>query len=75
MVSVWSNLANGEPHFTLGQVASNDTIMIFAFAPIGAFLPGLSAIIVPWETPVLSGFGVGSMRQGSGCPIIPISVC
>ena len=54
MVFVWSNLTRGEPHFTLSQVALNDTIMVFAFAPIVAFLLGLSAITVPWATLVLS---------------------
>ncbi|TNE57692.1 MAG: ACR3 family arsenite efflux transporter [Alphaproteobacteria bacterium] len=54
MVFVWSNLSDGEPHFTLSQVALNDVIMIFAFAPIVAFLLGLSAITVPWETLFLS---------------------
>ena len=54
MVFVWSNLSGGEPHFTLSQVALNDTIMIFAFAPIVALLLGLSSIIVPWETLILS---------------------
>ncbi|MEZ5849371.1 MAG: ACR3 family arsenite efflux transporter [Hyphomicrobiaceae bacterium] len=54
MVFVWSNLSDGEPHFTLSQVALNDVIMVFAFAPIVALLLGLSAITVPWETLVLS---------------------
>ncbi|MGE3067245.1 MAG: ACR3 family arsenite efflux transporter [Hyphomicrobiaceae bacterium] len=54
MVFVWSNLADGEPHFTLSQVALNDVIMVFAFAPIVALLLGLSAITVPWETLLLS---------------------
>jgi len=54
MVFVWSNLSDGEPHFTLSQVALNDTIMVFAFAPIVAFLLGLSAITVPWQTLALS---------------------
>ncbi|MDQ0471539.1 ACR3 family arsenite efflux transporter [Labrys wisconsinensis] len=54
MVFVWSNLTRGEPHFTLSQVALNDTIMVFAFAPIVGLLLGLSAIIVPWDTLVLS---------------------
>ena len=54
MVFVWSNLTRGEPHFTLSQVALNDTIMVFAFAPIVGFLLGLSAITVPWDTLVLS---------------------
>jgi len=54
MVFVWSNLCDGEPHFTLSQVAVNDLIMIFAFAPIVGLLLGLSAITVPWETLFLS---------------------
>jgi ACR3 family arsenite transporter len=55
MVFVWSNLSGGEPNFTLSQVALNDTIMVFAFAPIVGLLLGLSAIVVPWDTLVLSG--------------------
>ncbi|MBL8906648.1 MAG: ACR3 family arsenite efflux transporter [Rhizobiales bacterium] len=54
MVFVWSNLSNGEPHFTLSQVALNDVIMVVAFAPIVGLLLGLSAIVVPWETLLLS---------------------
>jgi arsenite transporter len=54
MVFVWSHLTRGEPHFTLSQVALNDAIMIVAFAPIVALLLGLSAIIVPWATLLLS---------------------
>ena len=54
MVFVWSNLSGGEPHFTLSQVAVNDTIMVFAFAPIVALLLGLSAITVPWQTLLIS---------------------
>jgi ACR3 family arsenite transporter len=54
MVFVWSNLCDGEPNFTLTQVALNDTIMVFAFAPIVGLLLGLSAISVPWETLLLS---------------------
>ncbi len=50
MVFVWSRLSNGDPYFTLSQVALNDTIMVFAFAPIVALLLGLSAITVPWAT-------------------------
>jgi ACR3 family arsenite transporter len=50
MVFVWSRLTGGEPLFTLTQVALNDTIMIFAFAPLVALLLGLSAIVVPWAT-------------------------
>jgi ACR3 family arsenite transporter len=54
MVFVWSNLCDGEPHFTLSQVALNDVIMVIAFAPIVALLLGLSAITVPWQTLLLS---------------------
>lgn len=54
MVFVWSNLTDGEPNFTLSQVALNDTIMVVAFAPLVALLLGLSAITVPWETLLLS---------------------
>src|SRR3954470_22808250 len=54
MVFVWSNLTDGDPNFTLSQVALNDTIMVFAFAPIVGLLLGLSAIVVPWQTLFLS---------------------
>lgn len=54
MVFVWSNLSDGEPDFTLTQVALNDTIMVFAFAPIVGLLLGISAITVPWETLLIS---------------------
>jgi ACR3 family arsenite transporter len=54
MVFVWSRLSNGDPLFTLSQVALNDLIMVFAFAPIVGLLLGLSAIAVPWNTLVLS---------------------
>ena len=54
MVFVWSRLTGGHPLFTLSQVALNDTIMVFAFAPIVALLLGLSAITVPWATLVTS---------------------
>ncbi|MFO1341469.1 MAG: ACR3 family arsenite efflux transporter [Burkholderiaceae bacterium] len=50
MVFVWSRLTHGHPLFTLSQVALNDTIMVFAFAPIVALLLGLSSITVPWDT-------------------------
>jgi len=50
MVFVWSKLCNGDPYFTLSQVALNDAIMIFAFAPIVALLLGISSITVPWGT-------------------------
>ena len=50
MVFVWSRLTNGDPLFTLSQVALNDSIMVLAFAPLVAFLLGISAITVPWTT-------------------------
>jgi ACR3 family arsenite transporter len=54
MVFVWSRLTGGDPAFTLSQVALNDTIMVFAFAPIVGLLLGLSAIAVPWDTLLIS---------------------
>ena len=54
MVFVWSRLTDGDPIFTLSQVALNDTIMVFAFAPMVALLLGLSAIVVPWSTLITS---------------------
>ncbi len=54
MVFVWSRLVNGEPLFTLSQVALNDTVMVFAFAPIVGLLLGLSSIVVPWSTLIVS---------------------
>jgi ACR3 family arsenite transporter len=54
MVFVWSNLSDGDPNFTLSQVALNDAIMIVAFAPLVALLLGLSSIVIPWETLFLS---------------------
>ena len=54
MVFVWSQLVRGEANFTLTQVALNDTIMVFAFAPIVALLLGVAAIAVPWTTLLLS---------------------
>lgn len=54
MVFVWSQLVRGEANFTLTQVALNDTIMVFAFAPIVALLLGVAAIHVPWATLLLS---------------------
>src|SRR5512137_1537633 len=50
MVFVWSRLTNGDPYFTLSQVALNDLIMVFAFAPIVALLLGVASITVPWDT-------------------------
>lgn len=54
MVFVWSNLCNGNANFTLTQVAVNDVVMVFAFAPIVALLLGVSSIPVPWDTLILS---------------------
>lgn len=54
MVFVWSRLTGGDPLFTLSQVALNDSIMVLAFAPLVAFLLGMSAIIVPWDTLLIS---------------------
>jgi ACR3 family arsenite transporter len=54
MVFVWSRLTQGDPYFTLSQVALNDAIMVIAFAPIVALLLGLSSIVVPWETLLVS---------------------
>lgn len=54
MVFVWSNLCEGDPQFTLSQVALNDLIMVIAFAPIVALLLGISSITVPWSTLLLS---------------------
>jgi len=54
MVFVWSQLTKGDPNYTLVQVAINDIIMVFAFAPIAAFLLGVSDIGVPWETLLIS---------------------
>ena len=54
MVFVWSQLTRGDPYFTLGQVALNDAIMVVAFGPIVALLLGLSSIVVPWDTLLVS---------------------
>jgi ACR3 family arsenite transporter len=54
MVFVWSNLVKGDPYFTLSQVALNDAIMIFAFAPLVGLLLGMSSIVVPWATLLMS---------------------
>lgn len=54
MVFVWSNLCDGEPNYTLSQVALNDVIMVFAFAPLVGLLLGVASITVPWETLLLS---------------------
>ncbi len=54
MVFVWSQLVNGDANYTLVQVSINDIIMVVAFAPIAAFLLGITNIVVPWETLLLS---------------------
>jgi arsenite transporter len=54
MVFVWSNLCEGEPHYTLSQVALNDVIMVFLFAPLVGLLLGVASITVPWGTLLLS---------------------
>jgi ACR3 family arsenite transporter len=54
MVFVWSRLTNGDPLFTLSQVALNDSVMVVAFAPLVGFLLGISAITVPWDTLITS---------------------
>ncbi|MFA7430053.1 MAG: ACR3 family arsenite efflux transporter [Rhodospirillaceae bacterium] len=54
MVFVWSHLTKGDPNYTLVQVSLNDIIMVFAFAPLVAFLLGVTDIAVPWETLLLS---------------------
>jgi arsenite transporter len=54
MVFVWSNLCDGEPNFTLSQVALNDVIMVFAFAPLVGLLLGVASITVPWDTLMIS---------------------
>jgi ACR3 family arsenite transporter len=54
MVFVWSNLCEGEPHYTLSQVALNDVLMIFLFAPLVGLLLGVASISVPWSTLLLS---------------------
>ena len=54
MVFVWSQLVKGDANYTLVQVSVNDLIMVFAFAPIAAFLLGVTNIIVPWQTLLLS---------------------
>jgi ACR3 family arsenite transporter len=54
MVFVWSNLCDGEPNYTLSQVALNDLIMVFAFAPLVALLLGVASVTVPWDTLLMS---------------------
>ena len=66
MVFVWSQLVDGDANYTLVQVSVNDIIMIFAFAPIAAFLLGVANIVVPWETLVLSVFLYVLIPLGAG---------
>ena len=66
MVFVWSQLTEGDPNYTLVQVSVNDIIMVFAFAPIAAFLLGVSDIDVPWETLLLSVVLVRGFAAVSG---------
>lgn len=54
MVFVWSNLCDGDPVYTLSQVALNDVLMVFLFAPLVALLLGVAAVVVPWDTLLLS---------------------
>ncbi len=67
MVFVWSRLTGGDPLFTLSQVALNDSIMVLAFAPLVAFLLGVSAITVPWDTLLDLGGAVHRDPRGH-CP-------
>ena len=60
MVFVWCQMTRGDPNYTLVQVSVNDIIMVFAFAPIVALLLGVTDIVVPWETLLLS---VGALRR------------
>lgn len=77
MVFVWSQLVHGDANYTLVQVSINDIIMVFAFAPITAFLLGITDIVVPWETlllsvalyviiPLAAGYMTRKMLDGSG---------
>lgn len=77
MVFVWSQLVRGDANYTLVQVSINDIIMVFAFAPIAAFLLGVTDIIVPWETlllsvvlyvviPLAAGYITRKLLDGSG---------
>ena len=77
MVFVWSQLVRGDANYTLVQVSINDIIMVFAFAPIAAFLLGVTDIVVPWETlllsvvlyvviPLVAGYITRKILDGSG---------
>ena len=86
MVFVWSQLTEGDPNYTLVQVSVNDIIMVFAFAPLAAFLLGVSNIQVPWETllfsvvlyvvlPLLAGaYTRHSLEKGRGGSAVGIFV-
>ena len=65
MVFVWSQLTRGDPNYTLVQVSVNDLIMVVAFAPIAAFLLGVTDVIVPWQTLLLSIAAVRGAAAGS----------
>ena len=77
MVFVWSQLVRGDANYTLVQVSINDIIMVFAFAPIAALLLGVTDIVVPWETlllsvvlyvviPLAAGYATRKLLDGSG---------
>ena len=77
MVFVWSQLVRGDANYTLVQVSINDIIMVFAFAPIAALLLGVTDIVVPWETlllsvvlyvviPLVAGYLTRRMLEGTG---------
>ena len=79
MVFVWSQLVRGDPNYTLVQVSINDIIMVFAFAPLAALLLGITDVIVPWETlllsvvlyvvtPLVAGYLTRRLLDGTGDP-------
>jgi ACR3 family arsenite transporter len=83
MVFVWSQLTRGDPNYTLVQVSVNDIIMVFAFAPIAAFLLGVTDVAVPWQTlvlstvlyvvlPLVAGMGIRAvwMRAGGAARVV-----
>ena len=74
MVSMWSNLVHGEPHFKLGQVALNDSIMVVAFAPIVGLLLGLSSITVPWEALLFGLPGEQITRQPAVIAMLAVPI-
>jgi len=82
MVFVWSQLVRGDPNYTLVQVSVNDLVMVVAFAPIAAFLLGVTNITVPWETlvlatalyvvlPLAAGMGTRRLLRGRGARAVP----